>query len=149
MIFVPSDRDFFDMSYSLSYVNTSLIMFSALVLVATNGVVYGIAKKQYKCIRASQIPTKSSEICHEKRVLKSTYVCVCLVLSFVVSWLPVCVSNILVRSGLVETFPSVMELLPHLNSICYPLFFILFQKDVKKEMRKVLARQKQTWSNLM
>ena len=148
MIFVPSDGNFFAMSHYLSHVNTVLIACAALVLIVSNGIVYGIAKKQYQVIhRTTQQPPSTSSI-HERRMLKSTYVCLCFVVSFVVSWLPVCVCNVVVMAGVVMTYPSVMEVLPHINSLCCPLFFVVFRRDVKKGMRKFVRQKRDVFRSL-
>ena len=135
------------LGYYVGVVATSLIAVAATVLIVSNVIVYRVAKIQYEAIQNTHV-FQQNETGREKRMLKSTYVCSCIVGSFVVSWLPQCLCNILVYTNIVQGIPSLalhlVQSLPPINSLLDPVFFILFRKDVKRELKLFFKRSDRT-----
>ena len=82
------------------------------------------------------------------KLLKSTFVCLCIVLSFSVSWFPFFVFNVVQLSYLKECPKRIggevivgIEMVAILNSIMDPVLFVIFRKDVKKEIRGIIRRK--------
>ena len=81
------------------------------------------------------------------KLLKSTFVCLCIVLSFSVSWFPFFVFIVVQLSSLKECPKRIdgeviigLEMVAILNSIMDPVLFVMFRKDVKKEVGRIIRR---------
>jgi len=119
----------------MTIVSTIIIAMATIVLTVSNLKVYMIAKKTAKTL------TKNKNT----KILKSTWVCFVLVSSFIVLWFPYFIHNILTISGVYEadsnkTATRILVQVAFLNSVLDPIFFVLFRKDVKKEVQTIYNR---------
>lgn len=119
----------------LTVITTCTIAIAITTLIMSNGKLYIVAKRAGMTI----IKNKNT------RVLKSTYVCLSLVSSFVVLWFPYLLHNFLVFAGKYKAnnnapFTRIVVQIALLNSLLDPIFFVLFRRDVKREFRKLGRR---------
>ena len=119
----------------LQVISSVLFLMSAVVLTASNVKIFLIARVHGARLKKNK----------NKMVLKSTYVCISIVLSFVLLWIPFFVHNILALIGVYKpacdkifTITSVQIGL--LNSLLDPILYVGFHKDAKTELRKSLKR---------
>ena len=142
----------------MKIVDSILIGLASAVLIVSNTILYTIAKKHYVEISKLQkhcLGTRkengreqtedclsSSSNTKQRVVLKSMYVCVCVVMSFVVAWFPYFVRNILYLHGgfsaISDEFAHIAEMFALLNLIMDPLLFVFFRRDVKMMFKKFL-----------
>ena len=140
---------------SMRLFSSVLIILGTAILVTSNSVIYMIARRH--CLNIQKSSFHGSQNSKEQgKLLKSSLVCLCIVLSFVVSWSPFLVVNLLhftqeYGSFSVEVDGSV-EMVAILNSILDPILFIVFRKDVKKELLNlvlILRRQESVTHRVM
>jgi len=120
----------------LLVVSTAIISIAIVVLCCSNLKVHLVAK------HAAETLTKNK---HTK-ILKSTYVCFALVFSFVVSWLPYLVQNILRLCKIYHadgsaTSTRVLVQVAFMNCLLDPILFVAFRKDAKKEVGRIFKRR--------
>ena len=82
-------------------------------------------------------PTKTFRT--QESLFRSTLVCLVIVLSFVLCYVPVLISNILILGSITyfSTIGPVLYIIAYCNSIFDPVTYVLLNKDVKKEFRKI------------
>lgn len=126
----------------MTMVSTGLIGFSMLVLVSSNLCIFFIARKHWNDIisRCTQASFKGLD---ENKRLKSLYVCLSIVISFLVLWMPYFIHGaMLLVSGyglIEEKFTKCVEVVAFANSIADPLLFVMFRKDARKEAKRVFS----------
>lgn len=129
----------------MSVLNTILLGFAMIVLVSSNVSIYSIARKQWHDIktRCTQASFKGFK---ENKQLKSIYVCLSIVTSFFVFWMPYFVHGVLV---LVVGYQDVdirlticIELIAFANSATDPILFVMFRKDARKELKRLMKNKK-------
>ena len=122
---------------------TQIVVFAAasVLLISSNISIYTIAKRHSK-------REKSNE---GKKILKATYICVSVVLCFVLLWLPFAVHNILVVMALYQPrndkmFTLLVLQFGLLHAMLEPILFFGFQRDAKGELKKSLNVSRNTES---
>lgn len=134
----------------MTITNIILIGFATIVLVSSNSIIHAIARRHWAVINGRSVQA-SSNLSAERKRLKSTYVCHAIVLSFLVFWLPYFFHDILLLKNkpvkLNRELTACVEVLSVANSITNPIFFVLFRKDAKKELRRLLKRVRARPSN--
>ena len=124
-------------------ISTILLGFATFTLTLSNITIYIIARRHVNAIRRN---TSLESMKNRKRVLKSTYVCFSIILSFVISWLPYFVHNVmtLVKAyipGGYKLFTKVVVRVAMVNSLIDPFLYLCFNRDVKKELKKIMAKK--------
>ena len=124
--------------------STTLIAGSSLALSLSNLNIYRIAQRHAKCIQHEVHDSHTRTRLQKRTVknLKSLYVSLSIVLSFVVLWSPFFVHNLLVLTrvyvpGNRKLFTQIVEHVALLNCIVDPVLFVVLSKDVKRELRKL------------
>ena len=119
---------------------TAIIIVASLVLVSSNINIYIIAKRHQKAILKFNTATVDRE--KESRSLKATYVCLTLVGSFVITWVPLLVHNVLVLAHAHEPtngslFTVLAQHIGFSNSIVDPLLYIYFRQDLRESLKRI------------
>ena len=119
----------------LIIISIVMFCFAAIILTTSNIKVYLIAKEHGNRVKRNV----------HKKILKCTYVCITIVLSFVMLWFPFFIHNILALLNLYaprnnKVFTIVAVQIGLLHSMLGPLLYVLFQRDAKVELRKSLNR---------
>ena len=123
--------------YMLTMVSTVLIIISTIVLILCNGFIYSVAKKHDQFLKDN---TAQQALANKSRkMLKASYVCFAVVISFVILWFPYLVHNLLVITGLYyqsaeKLFTKVVGHVVLLNSIGDAILFVWLSRDTKKEL---------------
>ena len=104
-----------------------------------------ISRRAWNAIQRKCTPgnTRNND---KKKGLKSRYVCLAIVVSFVLLWAPYLVHNILLlKNGRMKLstilqgqFEHVAVVIALVNPMVDPLFFIIFRKDVKRELKRLI-----------
>ena len=124
---------------------------ATIVLLASNAVVYSIARRHAEAIRRDERVQKNDNG-DGKKILKSTYVCLCVVSSFVVCNAPNLFHDIIALC--MEVYPlakysdQICEMIGLLNAVMDPIFFVMFRKDVKKELKYTFMRSRGIQQNV-
>jgi hypothetical protein len=123
---------------------TVLIITATVTLALTNINIYAIAKRHAAAILKHSSPAKPNGKMKSK-VLKSTYVCLAVVMSFIILWLPLLIHNVMVlikvykpASG--KLFTKIVLHVACFNSLVDPLLYLCFRKNVKQRLRKLFKR---------
>ena len=142
MIFMVSTVMFTPSQESMSVISTCLIGLAFIVLILSNININIVARRHYNAIKKFCMPALMNGMKKEKNMLKSTYVCLFIVLSFLLLWFPCFVHNIalLVRGykKIEIKFTLWVELIAIFNSLVDPVLFVILRKDVKKELKRLL-----------
>ena len=123
--------------HQMFVIRNTLILSAALVLIISNVMVYTVAKKHHQTINKQEQRTRTREV----KMLKSTYVCICIVASFVVLWTPLFIHNFLFiyypkeLHNADDNFTYIVEIIAIFNSVLDPILFVIFRQDVKKAMK--------------
>lgn len=117
--------------------STVIIGIAAVTLIMLNIDIHFVAKKQAKAIAFNA---------RKKRVYKATFVCTTIIMSFIVAWCPYFVHNLLVITNAYEPgedkmFTRIVESIGFLNCCADPILYIVFHKDVKRELRRSFNRK--------
>ena len=119
-------------------INCCLIAIAAIVLTSSNIIIYIIAKRHMAAIMKQRYHSNKDG---ERRKLKSTYVCISIVATFLVCWLPylvLCIIIIVHGYGITnDNTTKGVEVVAAFNSIADPILFVLFRRDVKKAFGRV------------
>jgi hypothetical protein len=123
-------------------VSTIVIAIATIILTLSNMNVYSIAKRSAKRFGKTLKNKKNTKL------LKSTYVCFILVSSFIILWFPYFIHNLLAmidetKANNNNIFTRIVVQVALLNSILHPVLFVLFRRDIKKELRKSFNIKKQ------
>lgn len=132
---------------SMSAISIVLIGLAMIVLITSNLLIHIIAKRHWIVIRQQSLPKSiDRKTPIEKKRLKSTYVCLAIVISFLVFWLPYFIHGILLltKRDVGKRVTGCVEVLAVANSVFFPLLFVLFRKDVKKELSRLFKKKKPT-----
>ena len=136
----------------MTVINIILIGFASIVLVLSNCIIHAIARRRWLVINSRAVHPSSSDLNSEKKRLKSTYVCHAIVISFLVFWLPYFVHDISLlqnkHHSLNHKWTACVEILSIANAILNPICFVLFRKDAKEELRRLLKRIRSKSSNM-
>ena len=137
-----------------------LISLGATVLTLSNIMVYCIARKHAQAIKnetrvqagiRNDGTSKPSDH-HEGKILKSTYVCLCIVVSFIACWLPIFLHNVILLSTGNEVnvnTNNICEIVARCNSVFDPVLFVVFRRDVKQVLTGLLRRRRQQTHNIV
>lgn len=139
-------------SQNLKVVHVIMIASASTVLAVSNILVYIVAKKHEQFLKENSANRKQTE----KSTLKATYVCLCIVLSFIVFWLPYCIHDILELIGSLDGgsgFDIIVEQIALFNSLIDPILFVCLSKLVRKEIshivqlvRRIVCRDEESFS---
>lgn len=121
--------------------STILIFVAMLILVSSNIMIWFIVKRHKKTVQRECTPAHA-KISAEKRKLKSTYVCMSIVTTFLLLWLPFLVHNVLLltQGDVDKAFQRGTETVVLVNTVIDPWLFIIFRRDVKDEIRSLRNR---------
>ena len=124
--------------YQSSIVCTALSITATLMLTSSTVHLYIIAKRH-----AVEKLRNSAAACvtREREVLKSTNVCLALVISFIILWLPLSVHNVLVLAKAYtpaneKWFTKVVFHVGFLNSLADPIIYVCLRNDVNIQLSK-------------
>lgn len=129
----------FNISQMYCTITSTVVLAVAItVLTTTNMKVHIIAKQ----LANRDLQKRLKDENNSPIVLKCTYVCVTIVSSFVILWFPFFIHNITSLVGITEAngnnyFTRIVVQIALLNSLFDPVLFVMFKKDIKKEIRKI------------
>ena len=137
-------------------IHTVLIAIAATVLAVCNVIIYVVVRDHQKFVRKnSYVPPKKGRFAmkgsRRKRTssLKASYICLAIVLNFIVFWLPHCVHDIieltseLLISPNLDVLDIVVKQLTLLNSFTDPIVCLSTKTQMEiKKIFKFLAQQK-------
>lgn len=125
----------------MSILSTVLLCVAMIILVSSNASVYVIARKQWHGIR-TRCTQASFRGFKENKQLKSIYVCLSIVTSFFVFWMPYLVHSLMFLlagdDAVNLKLTMCVELVAFANSLTDPILFVVFRKDARKEVRRLL-----------
>ena len=121
-----------------------------IVLIVSNGMIYILLKKEYAAITKTIVTNRKDDYKHiteklKKRQCTSVKLCLIIVLSFVICWLPTAVNiGIIAIVGYdghplkskVVLIRTIGLILSYGNSIIDPITYVLLNRGVRKEIRK-------------
>ena len=125
-------------------ISTILLGVATFSLTLSNLTIYIIARRH---VNAIQMNTTYCDVKKRKGILKSTYVCFSFILSFVISWLPLFLHNVMAlveeyKPSHKKLFTKVVVRMAMLNSLLDPLLYICFNRDVKRELKMIFTKMK-------
>lgn len=130
---------------SADIVTFTLTIVSFLTLAISNGIVYNIVRKQIKEISKTiiEVPNKtginSQKESLQQQKLKSFYICLVMVLSFIIFWTPIIIFDFLkFYDQDVVLFGRIAVFIVFFNSIADPIIYCMMNHELKSEIRKVL-----------
>lgn len=127
--------------YYRTLFSTVMLGIAAFSLILSNVTMYVIAKRHVRAIRRFRT---EFDINKKKRVLKSTYVCLSFVVSFLVSWIPLFVHNVITFTGAYQPkstkiFTQVVVRMAMVNSMLDPFLYLYFNRDAKSELKTIFT----------
>ena len=128
-------------NYHCVIICTVLIAVSTLVLLGTNLKLYMVAQRHALVIKKYHVGKYFKSAVE----LKATFVCFAIVFSFILLWFPYGVHNALTLVNIYNPstekgFTLSVIKLSLLNSLVDPLLFVIFNRDIKEELGKILRR---------
>ena len=129
-------------SNQLKLGHTITIGFASIILMTTNIMIYTIAKKHHKFVRQNSYLRYRREQKNEKS-MKATYLCIAVVLNFILFWMPHCVhdtvelTSIISRPNHTNAADIIVGQLTPLNSLTDPILFISLSSRTQVELRKL------------
>ena len=128
----------------LTITSAVLIAVAITLLSSSNVIIYSVAKKHDQFLKNNATHRQGNGN-HSTKVLKASYVCFAIVLSFVIFWLPYLTHNLLAIVGVYKpsaekTFTKVVEHVAFLNSLVDAVLFIWLSRETKKELVKVFRK---------
>ena len=122
-------------------ITTAVLIAVAITLLSlSNAIIYSVAKKHDQFLKTNAAHRQGNGN-HSTKVLKASYVCFAIVLSFVICWLPYLTHNLLAIVGVYKpsgdkTFTKVVEHIAFLNSLVDAVLFIWLSREPKKELAR-------------
>lgn len=131
---------------SMSLLSACLIGVSMSILFTSNVCIYVIAQRHWTAIQVRCCTRTGVRGFEENKRLKSLYVSLSIVVSFFVFWMPYLVHSAVVLTSeqfyvVDEKFTASVEVVAFANSLADPLLFVIFRKDAKKELMRVIRKQ--------
>lgn len=119
----------------LIIISVVFFLLATVILIFANFRIYLIARQHHTRLKKNQ----------NKMVLKSTYICIGIVISFVLLWFPFLVHNIMVLLGHYtpkcnKIFTIVSVQLGLLHCLVEPFLYICFHKDAKVELKNSIRK---------
>ena len=141
----------------LRYIHTLMIAVASGVLMSTTILMFIVIKKHQQFFRTNSRWASNLRGKKCSRNLKATYICIAIVMNFIVCWLPHCVHDIikLTSSWLDSLYVDnivdiVVTQLALLNSLSDPVLFICLSASTQKELKKLFRpgyREKRIFVN--
>ena len=134
--------------HHMTIIMAVLIGTAVTVLLLSNIAVYITAAKSDRFVRQNaghRFPTGvMNEVCPRRKTMRTSYVCLAVVSSFLMCWLPYFIHNTLILAGVYaaeskKVFTIVAEQLALFNAFLDPLLFIVLTRDAKRIIRKVFS----------
>ena len=128
--------------YNYLVLSTILIGIATVILTASSVIVYGVVKKHLNMIKLNRVVDDESTKKEQSiKLAKSIFVCLLIVVTFVLCWFPHLVHDILTLANIYEPsndkpFTMIVEVIALCNSGLDPVFYVLLNKNVKREIRK-------------
>ena len=119
---------------------------AAVILTSSNIIVYHGAAKHDKFIRLhSRRQSNIAEKQNGKKMVKASFVCLAVVASFVVCWIPYFIHNVLTlsntfRPGSKKAFTIFAEQFSLLNSLLDPIIFVILSRDTKSLIKSLCGK---------
>lgn len=116
---------------------SSILIVATVTLAITNVKIYIIARRHATTIRKNSV-TRPDEM-SKKRILKSTYVCFSIVISFIILWSPLFLYNMigLARVLQPDVITCVVLSAARFHPLVDPVLYICFNRDAKREIRRI------------
>lgn len=123
------------------WMSTILIAVAMVILVCSNTTIWMIVRKHIRAVQRNCRPSVS-DINDDKAKVKATFVCLSIVATFVLFWLPHLVHNLIYLTSVLPygVFTRSLGSMILLNAMIDPCLYVVFRKDVKKEI-KLLVRK--------
>ena len=128
-------------------VSIVLIATAAITLTISNIMVYSIVRRHLHMIRRNTVEVYDNTDKKKQtlKVVKSTYVCFAVVISFVLLWFPFLIHDILTLENIYtpnygKTFTFVVEVFALCNSGLDPIIYAILNKKVKREVLLVIGK---------
>ena len=128
----------------MTVIMTIMIGVAASILTLSNLLVYISAVKHDRFVRKNSSSINRSE----KKMLKASYVCLGIVSTFLLCWVPYFVHNMstllkIYRPGSNKHFTIITEHFAFFNSLLDPILFIVLSQDTRNKILELLKRKKE------
>ena len=129
--------------YNYILLSTILISIATVILTASSIIVYGVVKRHVNMIKLNTVIDNGSRKKEQSiKLAKSIFVCLLIVVTFVLCWFPYLVHDILTLANIYEPsndkpFTMIVEVIALCNSGLDPVFYVLLNKNVKREIIKL------------
>ena len=133
--------------YTYLVLSTILIAIATVILTSSSIIVYGVVKRHVNMIKLNRvIDNESGKREQSIKLAKSIFVCLLIVMTFVLCWFPYLVHDILTLANIYEpssdkAFTMIVEVIALCNSGLDPIFYVLLNKNVKREIIKLKRRK--------
>ena len=128
---------------TLLIIDTTIIIVVTIVLSIFNIIVYKVAKNHDQFVKENAKKSGEKDI-KESTNLKASYVCITVVASFILFWLPFCIHNVIALCVGYEAIPhlarKVVEHIAFMNSAVDCILFVWLNKNARLELGKCFAK---------
>ena len=132
----------------LQLVHTSMIAIAATVLLMSNVLIFLVVKDHQAFLRKNTFSPNRNTESRRRGNLKASYICIAIVMNFIVCWIPHCVHDLieLTSSSLLDSVDAgvldiTVKQLTLLNSLSDPILFICLSTKTQQEIRKLFTRR--------
>ena len=141
-----SNKTLMNLLEILVIVKVSLAFLGMFVLIAVNLVVFREVKRQVDFLISTTVSVDSNGNSREmlrQREVKSAHLCLAMVSSFTISWLPVVIKGILFLKGRENTvnptdiLSTLCALFVAINVAINPCLYVLLKEEVRNAMKKL------------